>query len=570
MSIAIEPPETTINQEGKLFSPVAIMFCVIIGVIILLMIPLKLPVGPMYWDLIVYIDGAYRVSIGQVPSVDFFAPVGPLAYWLVAPLLTTFNNAQPLLLVQWSLLLVSAPPMFVILAHVNHRSRSTAFALLLPFLFFQLSPMNVEQYSSYPSVDGYGIYNRHTSVLLYILVCGLIFIRGQRLLFIVVTWTCLALFLLKITGFIAAGLLCTFAFVAGRISMRVALGIVAAFLLALIALDATLGVIRAYLADILLLVRLNEGNLLSRFLQASSVHFGILAPAAALSVALFLLKTADLPSGQLETPSAAAFGALARHLDRNSIWLAVAITAGLFFETQNTGGQALILIWPVLLAILLGARRLSGASLILVLSFIGAAALPPFINVAHRMARALVVQAKFVDVPNEGLKALGQVTQRPEIVERAAKMRAVYTRFPDTFQFLADGNLLPAFTLYSELDFQVGWLLATDEAVKAIHNFESANNIQFKTIMSLNFVNPFPFLLNRDATRHIAIGADPSRAVPAPDAETLAAVAQTDLILYPTCPITNANDALFALYRPSMATHRPFVLSACWRGYVRQ
>lgn len=568
MSIAIEPPETTINQEGKLFSPVAIIFCVIIGVIILLMIPLKLPVGPMYWDLIVYIDGAYRVSIGQVPSVDFFAPVGPLAYWLVAPLLTTFNNAQPLLLVQWSLLLVSAPPMFVILAHVSHRSRSTAFALLLPFLFFQLLPMNVEQYSSYPSVDGYGIYNRHTSVLLYIVVCGLIFIRRQRLLFIVVSWTCLALFLLKITGFIAAGILCTFAFVAGRISMRIALGIVAAFLLALTALDATLGVVRAYLVDIWLLVRLNEGNLLSRFLQAGSLHFGILAPAAALSIALFVLKIGDSPIGQ-ESPVAPAYGAIARKLDHNSLWLAVAIFAGLFFETQNTGGQALILIWPVLLSVLLGVHRLSGASLILVLSLIGAAALPPFINVAHRMARALVVQAKFVDVPNEGLKTLGQVTQRPEIVERAMKMRAVYTRFPETFRFLADSNLLPAFTLYSELDFQVGWLMAADEAVKAIREYESANKMQFKTIMSLNFANPFPFLLDREATRHIAIGADPSRAVPAPDAETLAAVSKTDLILYPTCPITDANDALLSLHRSAMATHRPVVLSECWRGYMR-
>lgn len=174
--------------------------------------------------------------------------------------------------------------MFVILAHVGQRSRATAFALLLPFLFFQLLPMNVEQYSSYPSVDGYGIYNRHTSVLLYILFCGLMFIRSQWSLFIVVTWTCLALFLLKITGFIAAGLLCAFAFVAGRMTMREVLGTVAAFLLALVTLDATLGVVRAYLADISLLVRLNEGNLLSRFLQASSLHFGILAPAATLSV----------------------------------------------------------------------------------------------------------------------------------------------------------------------------------------------------------------------------------------------------------------------------------------------
>lgn len=111
----------------------------------------------------------------------------------------------------------------------------------------------------------------------------------------VVAWTCLALFLLKVTGFIAAGLICFFAFVAGRISLRAALASVALFLLALLTLDVTLGIVRAYVFDIWLLVRLNEGNLLSRFLQASSLHFGILAPAAGLAVALYLLKAGDAP-----------------------------------------------------------------------------------------------------------------------------------------------------------------------------------------------------------------------------------------------------------------------------------
>ena len=563
-------PMSLMKLQVRLFSPIFIFTLVLVCLITLLTLPLKLPVGPMYWDLVVYIDGAYRVSIGQVPSVDFFAPVGPLAYWLVAPLLTFFNNAQPLLLVQWSLLLVSAPPMFAILFDILQRSRVIAFAILLPYLFFQILPMNVEQYSTYPSVDGYGIYNRHTSILLYILTCTLIYVRCQKIIAFVLVWTCVSLFLLKITGFIAAGMICAFAVLAGRIRMRVAVVIVTALLFALITLDAALGVVRAYLADIWLLVRLNEGNLLSRFLQASSVHFGILGPAVALSAVLFWLKAGDSRCEQRDTADPTAFDTLARLLDRNSIWLAVTIVAGLFFETQNTGGQALILIWPVLLAVLLSVRQLSGPPAVLVLFLTGAAALPPFINVAHRTARALVVQAKFVDVPNDNLKTLGQVTQRPEIVERAAKMREVYSSFPETFQNLAKRDLLPSFTMYSELDFQVGWLMAADEAVKAIHEYEASNNLRFRTIMNLNFVNPFPFLMGRNATRHIAIGADPSRAVPAPDAETLAAISETDLILYPTCPITNANQALLSLYRSALFNHRAIILSACWRAYVQR
>ena len=52
----------------------------------------------------------------------------------------------------------------------------------------------------------------------------------------------------------------------------------------------------------------------------------------------------------------------------------------------------------------------------------------------------------------------------------------------------------------------------------AILAYEAANGVRFETIMSLNFANPFPFLLDRLGTRLVAIGADPFRAVPEPDA----------------------------------------------------
>ena len=44
------------KAKQRMFSPLLILFVVVLIVIILLMLPLKLPVGPMYWDLIVYID----------------------------------------------------------------------------------------------------------------------------------------------------------------------------------------------------------------------------------------------------------------------------------------------------------------------------------------------------------------------------------------------------------------------------------------------------------------------------------------------------------------------------------
>jgi len=87
--------------------------------------------------------------------------------------------------------------------------------------------------------------------------------------------------------------------------------------------------------------------------------------------------------------------------------------------------------------------------------------------------------------------------------------------------------------------------------------------------MSLNFTNPFPYLMQRTGVRHIAIGADPFRAVPALEADALAAVAAADLILEPLCPITVANEALKAIYAPAMTGRREIALGTCWKGYVK-
>jgi len=49
----------------------------------LLMSNVGVPLGPNYWDLPIYLDGAQRIAQGQVPNVDFDAPVGALGYYLV-------------------------------------------------------------------------------------------------------------------------------------------------------------------------------------------------------------------------------------------------------------------------------------------------------------------------------------------------------------------------------------------------------------------------------------------------------------------------------------------------------
>ncbi|WP_185985083.1 hypothetical protein [Aureimonas mangrovi] len=559
------------RDRKRVLWPLLILALVLILCVLLLSIPLKLPVGAMYWDLVVYLDGGQRVLTGQQPSVDFFAPVGPLAYWLFAAGMALFERAQPLLLVQWSLLAVSAPALALLVFDIGRRSRSIAFALLLPFLAFQLMPMNVEQYSTFPSVDGYGIYNRHGAELLYLLVASLLFTRSRVILAVLIAWLCLALFLVKITGFLAGGLVCAFAFAAGRVGWKAAIGAALGFLAALAVLQLLTGTPSAYLQDIATLITMNEGGLLSRFLQAASLHFGVFGSASLLLLALLFAERREIGLILGAKRRAPLVKVITRLLDRPSLWLGVTLFAGLFYETQNTGGQAFILLWPVLLAILQVSRRPAPRLRAVILILVAATALPPLVDTLHRFSRAMIGQAYgYVALDHTHLKALGQVSQRPEAMERARLSREVYIEHADAFQAFADRNILPGLSLYSDLDFQLGWLMAADEAADAILAYERENGVRFETILSLNFVNPFPYILDRQGPRYVAIGADPYRTVPQPpDERTMAEVSASDLILYPACPITSANEALRDIYAPALEGRREIRLSACWLAYPR-
>jgi hypothetical protein len=554
---------------AALSSPALILAAALAVSALLLMLPLVVPLGAMYWDLALYLDAANRIGTGQQPLIDFLAPVGPLGYWLFAGLSDLFPRSQPLLLAQWSLLPVTAPAMFVILRQVDRNSRAIALALLAPFLVFQLLPINVEQYSFFPGLDGFGIYNRQVSIVLYVLTAALVFLRDRRLVVGILVWTMLALLLLKVTGFLAGGLIAAFALLAGRLDLRQALAAAGIACAVLLALELGSGMVSAYVESIAALVAINAGSILPRFLQAGSLHLDIVAAGSALIAALLWLDRSGIAAAAAELRRERSWSALNLLLDREAAWLIIAMVAGLFFETQNTGGQAFIFVWPVLLAILarwLGRGR-HGALAICVL--VAATAIPPLETVLQRAGRTILAQVNYEALPHHHLGRLGQVSQHPEVIARAQTMQAIYAAKPETFQIIAAQGLLPSQSFYAELDFQIGWLLAIDAGIAAILAHEAGSGTRFETIMSLNFANPFPYLMQRRSVRHLPIGADPFRSVPEPDADALAAIAAADLILYPRCPITVANISLKKRYVTAMAGRKEIALGPCWTGYVK-
>lgn len=569
MAVLAEAGKTARRTRLSL-SPLVVLAAAVACAFALMSLPLVVPIGPMYWDVMVYYDAAARIFDGQVPVVDFFTPVGPLGYWLFAAALAVFPDAQPTLIAHWSLLPLTAPLMALVLWETGQRARVTAFALLVPFLIFALLPFNTREFYPFPGSDGFGIYNRQVCQLLYVLTAALIFMRAQALLGIVIAAAMAALFLIKVTGFISGSMLCVFAFAAGRVALGTAIAALAAFLAVLAGLEAWRGVTFDYVADIMTLVAMNSDSLAPRFLQAASHTFGVLLPGGTLMLLLLWQERTEIAATLRRVGAERRLAPVSALADRPALWLGTAMAAGVFFETQNTGSQAMILVWPAVLAILLGAGRLTATPSLLIatLALSAAVAMPPAVNMVERAARTYFGAVKNVALEHRNLKALGLVSMRPDVAERAEIMPRIYARHRDTYRDIVEAGILPSFILYSDFDFQIAHLATIDRAVDSLRALEADRGVRFDTIMAINFVNPFPYLLERSAPKHIAIGADPTRAVPKPGPYVTEAVGAVDIALYPTCPPTTANAALFDIYRPLMPDHRRIRLDDCYDAWL--
>ena len=188
----------------------------------LLALTVAVPIGTMYWDVLIYYDAANRTFEGQVLINDFFMPVDPLGYYLFVGWVTLFPNAQPALLAHWSLLAITSPlidtgPLGYRPALLRHRIQ--AFGAVPPF---------------------HAVALQHSRILSASLIRRLQHLQPLSLPDAVCARGCPnvrmqppparchdfthhdhALFFLKITGFVAGNVIAAYAFFDGRMKFRI-------------------------------------------------------------------------------------------------------------------------------------------------------------------------------------------------------------------------------------------------------------------------------------------------------------------------------------------------------------
>lgn len=530
-----------------------------LGAVILgLTLPIRLPLGPNYWDTDIYLDAAQRIRLGQIPNIDFFTSIGPLGFYLTAGIKALFPQAQPALLANWAIVPVLLPIAALIAWDVDARSRRLALAILIPLLFLTSLPINLHSLYPSPGFDGFGYYNRHVALLLYLLLAALLFVENRVLLTSLVAVLMIALFLVKVTGPASGAVLVGYAVLAGRMRFRDAAVAAGSVIACLGLIELTTGLVFAYLEDILDLAMLNSSSFLRRFLTLASIKFNVIAPCLLLIGVLALAaRRAKLPASSL--------------LSSPLGWLSASLFALVLGETQNSGSLEFIGLWPVLILILKDYRRRTDDPLRMwVLMLVMAVSLPSAIIFLERGARAVLAAPRYqaLHVPDVG--PLGRVSLKPELAERAIAQVEHYPKYNDAYEDLVRRGILPSATLFSEIDHQATWLLEVQQGIEAIHRWEAANRRQLNGFFALDFVSPFNHLLGRAAPLHVALGIDTERTNPKVTREMLEALRDIDAIMRPKCPVEVKRAAMWRQFEQALEGRQLIALSPCWDMYLRR
>ncbi len=525
-----------------------------------------LAIGPNYWDLSLYLDAAQRIAYGQIPNVDFLTPAGPLEYYQFYIVNKLFHNAHPLLASQWSVMIIALPLFAVLIAPVDRISRTLSMCLTLPFICVILLPLNTETAYPAPGFDGFGVYNRHPALLLYILVAALLFLPGRKRLYFIIGTVMLALFLTKITGFVSGALIIGYALVAGRLRFLPLTICTLAVCVLLWVIELVSGLITGYLTNLLQLASLNDGSFLRRFRPFVGNHLDIFLP---LWIAAFLLMLSAWQERNSELSKDGVVVRVRATLDSGGGWLIAVPLLATFFEIQNTGSQEFIYCWPAALIVLHDAwlnpvryRR----GLFAVTAIIGVLLIS---NILHRGLQTILASTTYNNLDAPELGALGQVSGRQTYFARAIALNQHYVDTREAYRKLASQGLAHSDILTAEVDFQIGWLMNAAAAASAIVKFEANTGRRLATLYSIDFTDPFPFLLDREPIRFVQIGLDVRRTLPVNDQRMLNSIARAHGILVPLCPVMPMRESLLKAFAPSLEGRQRISLTPCWDLLIR-
>jgi hypothetical protein len=527
---------------------------------------LRLPIGPNYHDVYLFVDVAHRINQGQVPHIDFFIPIGFLPFYLHDILQLTFPSAQPVLAVQYGILLILVPLALWLGIDLERQSRRIAIAVLLPLAALALLPFNIIDFYPAPGIDGYGIYNRQAGLMLYVLVAALALARSRWLKLVVAAVVLNALVYIKITAGLAAFAFVVIGVVNGRLGWRDGLAALASLVVLTIALQLTTGLPRAYIGDLTGLVEDNTDTLFVRLLTFVSLKFDVLAGVAVVGLFALWCDRMRLVSALGWLTGGRPWFAIGWIVSHPVALLGALTAVATGYETQNTGSNEFVYLWPAMFGLMnaLMPRMMESQRLALVVLACFAMA-PSLTKVLHKAARTAAVAPGYVPVTAELRGPLAMTLTKPVHSERAEVMARHYAEQRQAWTALAEAGQIPSEIHYSEPDYQTFYVRSVAEAVGAVRALEARTGTRFTSTYVLDFVDPVTAQLGRKPPRFVSVANDPDRTFPVRIRERVAAeLATVDALLLPRCPVTPPRLGIAKAVESALSERSIMPLSRCW------
>jgi hypothetical protein len=540
------------------------------SVIALLLLPVWPAIGLFYWDIVFFLDAAHRIDWGQIPNIDFFAHFGPLpqyGLWLVQKI---FPTANPVLAAQLFYSAIGLPLLALLLTDV--KSRLQCALLAGPFIVLLLLPANFFMPTFNFGIDGSGIFNRQAGLSLYLLVACIWWCHSPSRIIIIVSCTLLCLLFTKITVFSVACFVVFYAFLMKRISIKEIGAVVIALGVIVGGLEIATGIVGAYLRDIAglassavsLASNEQKQDPLHRVGYTVWINFGTLVLVGLMIIAT-LIRDREVFANARSTIRKEFLKTFDTVLRTDGVALGVLSLAALAIESQNSGSQEFAFLAPAVLYVMIrSGSRVFAARAVAVL-----AAAVLLILGTHAAHRAFLITYQAVKLPRLDKKELlpFQVSARSTDVSFAAAKLVYYSRHQDVFAEFASHK----HDLASQNDegFQLAYLLSVANAVQAIRRWQFENKVELKSVASLDFVDPFPKLLNLKPVVGLGIVMDPYRTV-GQWPSILKSLSATDGILVPVCPVTNYRYLYAANVRPELETRRAIYVDPCWTLYLKK
>ncbi|WP_321449539.1 hypothetical protein [uncultured Cohaesibacter sp.] len=510
------------------------------------------PYGRAIFDFIFVQDGAYRISLGQVPHIDFFSPIGSLTLYLAnwGEALFPYSNAfVSLHIVTWLVFL----PVFMALVP-RFRSHTEFASALLLLALITLVPMTLDQ-THLSEISYFATYNRFATALLFLVGLWYMLPKSRFDALLLAYLVCL-LFFLKITAFlVVCGILLT-SVILGRSRWTTILGGICLFWALLIGLELQSSFISAYISDIRSMLLVNQGGAVYKLFYTAFTYWlagSIVAfvGLAALARLLFFRKGHAFSWPAIITDETYAIDTV------------LLMAAAFMAESQNTGGLGLIAGIACLFGATAWERHKVTSALLL------AATLFPVADmVVHRGMKVLVrekqpaIEQKLdalipgtrVPLPtDEGSQFFGQL-----IEQQRDRMRALQTdRFFLTYDPTSNAPAANLAQLYAILD-----------AARIFRNKGLGGTVHHTTTIA--FSDPFGRLLGLTPAKHTTLVMDIGRTLPEPSLEEARAyLASADGVFADLCNVTDMNITpyyLAALEQDFKKTN----LNSCWDFYTRR